>query len=122
MPALYGIIGYPLSHSFSPAYFRKKFAELHSRVKRESFGLTLDLGHLVCQSELPIGQHIREWKDWLWNVHIEDMKAGETITAQNVRAIRPGFGLPPKHYESLMGRAVKADVTRGTPVSWDSLA
>lgn len=53
---------------------------------------------------------------------VEDMKAGETITAQNVRAIRPGFGLPPKHYESLMGRAVKADVTRGTPVSWDSLA
>jgi len=53
-----------------------KFAELHSRVKRANFGLTLDLGHLVCQGELPIGKHIRQWKDWLWNVHIEDMKAG----------------------------------------------
>jgi len=53
-----------------------KFAELHAKVKRTNFGLTLDLGHLVCQGELPIGKHIREWKDWLWNVHIEDMKAG----------------------------------------------
>jgi sugar phosphate isomerase/epimerase len=53
-----------------------KFAELHEKVNRSNFGLTLDLGHLVCQGELPIGRHIRQWKDWLWNVHIEDMKAG----------------------------------------------
>lgn len=39
MPALYGIIGYPLSHSFSPAYFRKKFAELHSDAAYEAFPL-----------------------------------------------------------------------------------
>jgi sugar phosphate isomerase/epimerase len=53
-----------------------RFAELHARVYRPNFGLTLDLGHLVCQRELPISSHIRPWKDWLWNVHVEDMRAG----------------------------------------------
>ncbi len=53
-----------------------KFAELHARVFHPHFGLTLDVGHLVCQGELPVSDHIRRWKDWLWNVHIEDMKAG----------------------------------------------
>lgn len=53
-----------------------KFAELHGRVNHPHFGLTLDVGHLVCLGELPVSDHIRRWKDWLWNVHIEDMKAG----------------------------------------------
>lgn len=54
----------------------EKFAELHAKVNRPNFGLTLDIGHLHCNGELPITDHIRKWKDWLWNVHIEDMKKG----------------------------------------------
>jgi sugar phosphate isomerase/epimerase len=53
-----------------------QFAELHRRVAHPSFGLTLDVGHLHCQNELPIADHIMRWKDWLWNVHIEDMRRG----------------------------------------------
>lgn len=53
-----------------------KFAELHARVFHPHFGLTLDVGHLVCQGERPVSEHVRRWKDWLWNVHIEDMRAG----------------------------------------------
>jgi L-ribulose-5-phosphate 3-epimerase len=53
-----------------------RFAELHQRVGHPSFGLTLDVGHLHCMGELPIAEHIRRWKDWLWNVHIEDMRRG----------------------------------------------
>ena len=53
-----------------------KFAELHGRVNHPHFGLTLDVGHLVCLGEVPVSEHIRRWKDWLWNVHIEDMRAG----------------------------------------------
>jgi len=53
-----------------------KFAELAARVDHPRFGLTLDVGHLQCMDELPIGNHIRQWKDRLWNVHIEDMKRG----------------------------------------------
>ena len=53
-----------------------KFAELHGKVNRPNFGLTLDVGHLQCTGELPIGDHIRRWQQWLWNVHIEDMRRG----------------------------------------------
>lgn len=53
-----------------------KFAELHARVNHPAFGLTLDVGHLVCMGETPIGDHIRRWKDWLWNVHLDDMRPG----------------------------------------------
>jgi L-ribulose-5-phosphate 3-epimerase len=53
-----------------------KFAELHGKVNRPNFGLTLDIGHLHCNGELPIGDHIHKWKQWLWNIHIEDMKRG----------------------------------------------
>lgn len=50
---------------------------------------------------------------------VQDMKAGEVLTAANLRAIRPGFGLPPKHLDELLGLPVARDVARGTPVSWD---
>jgi pseudaminic acid synthase len=48
----------------------------------------------------------------------QDMKAGEVLTAQNMRSIRPGFGLSPKHYESLLGKKTACDVKRGTALSW----
>ena len=51
----------------------------------------------------------------------KDMKAGETLTAENLRAIRPGLGLPPKFYETLLGKKVSRDVRKGTPISWDIL-
>jgi N-acetylneuraminate synthase len=48
-----------------------------------------------------------------------DLKAGETLSTENLRSIRPGFGLPPKHLPDLIGRRVTRDVARGTPFSWD---
>jgi L-ribulose-5-phosphate 3-epimerase len=53
-----------------------KFAELHAKVNHPAFGLTVDVGHLVCNGELPVSEHLVRWKDWLWNVHIEDMRRG----------------------------------------------
>jgi L-ribulose-5-phosphate 3-epimerase len=53
-----------------------KFAELRRRVGRDNFGLTLDIGHLHCQGETPIAEHIRAWREVLWNTHIEDMRRG----------------------------------------------
>jgi N-acetylneuraminate synthase len=52
----------------------------------------------------------------------EDMKAGDVFTAQNVRRVRPGLGLAPKYFELLLGRTIKRDAPKGTPVSWDLLA
>ncbi len=51
----------------------------------------------------------------------EDMKAGDTLTPANLRAIRPGLGLPPKFKEIVMGKAVKVDIKKGTALSWDLL-
>jgi N-acetylneuraminate synthase len=49
---------------------------------------------------------------------VKDVKRGETLTPENLRSIRPGYGLPPKFLEQLLGRPVNADLKRGTPMSW----
>jgi len=51
-----------------------------------------------------------------------DVKAGEVLTPENVRVVRPGFGLPPKFLESVIGRRASRDAPAGTPVAWDLLA
>ena len=48
----------------------------------------------------------------------EDMRAGDVLTEKNLRRIRPGHGLSPKHYDALLGQRVRCDVKRGTPMSW----
>lgn len=53
---------------------------------------------------------------------VKDLKAGEVLTPENVRAIRPGFGLPIKYLEIILGKTVKTDVARGTAVRWELLA
>ncbi|GAC41339.1 pseudaminic acid synthase [Paenibacillus popilliae] len=50
-----------------------------------------------------------------------DVKAGEVLTKDNVRSIRPGLGLSPKYYDQVLGRTVRVDVPKGTPVSWEWL-
>ncbi len=50
-----------------------------------------------------------------------DMKAGEAFTKENLRSIRPGFGLPPKYYAAVIGKRVVRDIPKGTPVSWELL-
>ena len=52
---------------------------------------------------------------------VEDMKAAQKFTRSNLRAIRPGVGLPPKYLEWLLGKPVTRDVKRGTPMTWDLL-
>ncbi len=49
---------------------------------------------------------------------VDDIDAGDKFTEQNIRSIRPGFGLPPKHYKSLLGRRASRDVKRGEPLDW----
>jgi N-acetylneuraminate synthase len=51
-----------------------------------------------------------------------DMAAGEAFSEANLRSVRPGFGLPPKHFDVLIGKRVNRAVTKGTPVSWDLIA
>lgn len=50
---------------------------------------------------------------------IQDMKKGDVITNDNVRSIRPGFGMHTKHYEEILGKRVNRDIEKGTPMSFD---
>jgi pseudaminic acid synthase len=52
---------------------------------------------------------------------VKDIKAGEVITKENVRVIRPGDGLAPKHYEVIIGRNAKSNLKRGTPLTLSDL-
>lgn len=49
---------------------------------------------------------------------VRDVRAGEAFTAENVRAIRPGHGLHPRHLEQVVGRRAACDLRRGTPLAW----
>jgi N-acetylneuraminate synthase len=49
---------------------------------------------------------------------VQDLKAGDILTRENVRAIRPGWGLPTKYLDEVLGRPVKQDVKRGTALGW----
>lgn len=53
---------------------------------------------------------------------VEDVKAGEVLTETNCRAIRPGLGLLPKHYKTVLGRRVTQDIAKGTPLGWGLLS
>jgi N-acetylneuraminate synthase len=48
-----------------------------------------------------------------------DMKAGEILSTENIRCVRPGKGLAPKFFEEVIGRKINQDVSKGTPLSWD---
>ncbi|MCM1203848.1 MAG: pseudaminic acid synthase [Bacteroidales bacterium] len=52
---------------------------------------------------------------------VKDMKKGEAITEENVKSIRPGKGLHTMHYVKVLGRAVREEVKKGTPLSWDMI-
>lgn len=49
----------------------------------------------------------------------KDMKAGEILTPENMRSVRPAHGLHTKYYDMLLGKKVNKDVKLGTPMSWD---
>ena len=52
---------------------------------------------------------------------VEDVKEGELITSKNVRSIRPGFGLHPKHYSEIMGKTFTNKIEKGTPLTLEDI-
>jgi len=52
---------------------------------------------------------------------VKDLKAGDVLTKENVRAIRPGLGLPPKHFNQVLGKKIKSSVKMGTALTWSLL-
>jgi len=50
---------------------------------------------------------------------VNGIQSGEILTRSNIRSIRPGFGLPPKHLNEILGKTAKTNLEKGTPLSWD---
>lgn len=50
---------------------------------------------------------------------VKDMKAGDLIDREAVRSVRPGFGIPPKFLDEILGKQLNRDVVSGSPVNWD---
>lgn len=50
---------------------------------------------------------------------VKDLKPGDTLSVDNIRAIRPGFGLPTKYIKILLGKTVNQNIKRGTALTWD---
>lgn len=50
---------------------------------------------------------------------VRDLQAGAVVGAEDIQRIRPGTGLPPKYFDTLIGRRLKSSVTRGTATSWE---
>ena len=52
---------------------------------------------------------------------VKDIAAGELLTPDNIRSIRPGDGLHTKHYDEILGRQAAFDLKKGTPLKWELL-
>ncbi len=53
---------------------------------------------------------------------VADVAEGEVFSSANVRSIRPGHGLPPKHLDGVLGRRARRALARGTPLAWEMIA
>jgi pseudaminic acid synthase len=52
---------------------------------------------------------------------VKDVKKGEMINSDNVRSIRPGYGLQPKYWHNVLGKRFASNLRRGTPLTWDKI-
>lgn len=62
----------------------------------------------------------REFSRSIWIS--EDVKAGDVISKENIRIVRPAFGLAPKFYDQVLGKKVNQDLVKGTPLSFDHIS
>jgi N-acetylneuraminate synthase len=52
---------------------------------------------------------------------VQNIKAGESFSETNTRRIRPGYGLSPLHFETILGKIASQDISRGTPLNWEMI-
>lgn len=80
---------------------------------RDAWGALGRMGFERCQAE----SASRVFRRSIY--FVRDLPAGATVSSSDIRCIRPGLGLPPKHLGQLLGKRLKVAVARGTPSSWD---
>lgn len=52
---------------------------------------------------------------------VKDIEAGGVFTPDNIRSIRPAYGLKPKYYKEVLGKTAKRELKRGTPLTFDDI-
>jgi sialic acid synthase SpsE len=52
---------------------------------------------------------------------VQDIRKGDEISSENIRSIRPGYGLAPKYHDKIIGRKAKCFISRGTPLNWSMI-
>lgn len=50
---------------------------------------------------------------------VKDLRAGDVVDASCIRSVRPGYGLPPKYFDEIIGKTVNTDIAANTPVRWE---
>lgn len=94
--------------SMEPAEFKQMVDEI--RIVEKALGrVTYELTE----------QQVRSREDGRSLFVVKDVKAGETFTEENVRSIRPNFGLHTMYYDEVIGKKAKADIVKGTPLAWN---
>lgn len=94
--------------SMEPAEFKQMVDEI--RIVEKAIGrVTYELTE----------QQVRSREDGRSLFVVKDVKAGEVFTEDNVRSIRPNFGLHTMYYEDVIGKKAKTDIAKGTPLAWN---
>ena len=64
-------------------------------------------------------EHIRKSREFSRSLFVvKDMNKGEIYTKDNIRSIRPGFGISPKHLKEILGQKARINIKKGTPMAW----
>lgn len=113
-----------------------KMVEKHLTLKREDggpdsqFSMEQDEFREMCEqirmAEKAIGkvsydltyEQVREREHSRSLFVVKDVKAGEIFSEENVRSIRPGFGMHTKYYEEVLGKRARIEIKKGTPLNW----
>lgn len=70
----------------------------------------------VCYGGTPAEQKSKQYRRSIYVS--EDIKAGDCFSGDNLRIVRPAFGLAPKHWDEVQGKVAQQDLPKGTPLSW----
>lgn len=96
------------SFSMEPQEFKKMVQEV--RNMEQALG----------NRELIVSKKVEKNRQFARSLYIvKDIKNGEKLTSENVRSIRPGYGMKPKYYEDILGKTVIRNLERGTPLTFE---
>lgn len=75
---------------------------------------------ILGNGEIKISETVGKSRQFVRSLFVvEDIECGEVFTNLNIRSIRPGYGLPPKHIKEVIGKKSKMEIKKGTPLNWE---